>query len=236
MNIIGYTRVSTAEQADEGVSLDAQAAKIRDWCARAGHGEPSLESDQGLSGKRADNRPALQRALDAVCRGRGILVVYSLSRLCRSTRDAMDIAERLKRAGAHLVSITEAIDTTTAMGEFFFTVMAALAQLERRLIGERTKEALHHKRRNGQKLGGLSPFGYRPVDRGIRTPDGRIVIDLEPVPAEQAVIELIRELRDDGETYRLIADRLNSSATPTRTGAPWSAKVIRDICQRKECV
>ncbi len=234
MIAIGYTRVSTVEQADEGVSLDAQAAKLRDWCERNGHGVPRLESDEGISGKRADNRPALQRALDAVCRERGVLVVYSLSRLCRSTRDALDIAERLKRAGAHLVSVTEQIDTTHAMGAFFFTVMAALAELERRLIGERTREALGHKRRNGHKLGGLSPYGYRPVDTGIRAPDGRVVITLESVQNEQRVIEQIRSMRDNGRAYRAIADRLNHDGTPTRTGAQWSAKVIRDILQRKE--
>ncbi len=234
MKVIAYTRVSTAEQADEGVSLDAQAAKLREWCERNGHGAPRLESDEGISGKRADNRPALQRALDAVCRERGVLVVYSLSRLCRSTRDALDIAERLKRAGAHLVSVTEAIDTTTAMGAFFFTVMAALAELERRLIGERTRESLAHKRRSGQKLGGLSPYGFKPADTGIRAPDGRLVTMLEPAPNEQAVIERIRVMRDAGQPYRAIADRLNEDGISTRTGAAWSAKVIRDILQRKE--
>ena len=234
MKVIGYSRVSTMEQAEEGVSLDAQAARIADWCQRNGHGQPNVETDEGLSGKRADNRPGLQRALDAVCRERGVLVVYSLARLCRSTRDALDIAERLKRAGAHLVSITEQIDTTTAMGEFFFTVMAALAQLERRLIGERTKEALHHKRRKGQKLGGLAPYGYRPVKSGIRTPDGRPVINLESVPEEQHVIERIRTMREDGQPYRAIADWLNEQGAPTRTGTAWSAKVVRDILQRKE--
>jgi len=234
MIIIGYARVSTTEQADEGVSLDAQAARIAEWCQRSGHSEPRIETDAGLSGKRADNRPALQRALEAVCRQRGILVVYSLSRLCRSTRDALDIAERIKRAGAHLVSITEAIDTTTAMGAFFFTVMAALGELERRLIGERTKEALRHKRRQGQKLGGLAPYGYRAIDSGIRAPDGRPVIALEPAHDEKHVIDSIRAMRESGLPYRAIAERLNEQAAPTRTGVAWCGKVIRDILQRKE--
>lgn len=234
MKVIGYSRVSTTEQVEKGLSLDAQAARIREWCQRHGHDEPAIETDEGISGKRADNRPALQRALDAVCRERGVLVVYSLSRLCRSTRDALDIAEQLKRAGAHLVSITEQIDTTCAMGEFFFTVMAALGQLERRLIGERTSEALRHKRASGEKMGGIAPFGYRSVDSGIRTPDGRPVMQLEPLPAEQDVIERIRTMREHGQTYRAIADRLNNDGAPTRKGAAWSAKVIRDIHQRKE--
>lgn len=234
MKAIGYTRVSTTEQAEKGISLDAQAARIRDWCQRNNHDALTIESDEGISGKRADNRPALQRALDAVCEERGVLVVYSLSRLCRSTRDALDIAERLKQAGAHLASLTEAIDTTTAMGEFFFTVMAALGQLERRLAGERTSEALRHKRAKGEKMGGIAPFGFQSVDSGLRTPDGRPVMQLEPLPHEQDVIDSIQSMRDQGQTYRAIADRLNGNGTPTRKGAAWSAKVIRDILQRKE--
>jgi DNA invertase Pin-like site-specific DNA recombinase len=73
-------------------------------------------ADEGLSGKRADNRPGLQGAIAHACETHGVLVVYSLSRLARSTRDAIDIAERLAKCKADLVSITEKIDTTTSMG------------------------------------------------------------------------------------------------------------------------
>lgn len=231
MRVIGYRRVSTLDQAEEGISLDAQAARIADWCQRNGHEAPRIETDEGLSGKRADNRPALQRALEAVCRERGVLVVYSLSRLCRSTRDALDIAERIKRAGAHLVSITEQIDTTCAMGEFFFTVMAALGQLERRLIGERTSEALRHKRRNGFKTGGTTPYGYTV---GLAD-DGETKM-LLPVEDEQRIIAAIVRRNQAGDGYTALAQWLNRDCVPTRTGAPWSAKVVRGILLRTETI
>src|ERR1035438_1425365 len=100
---IGYARVSTADQADFGVSLDAQTEKIRGWSLANGYELVEVKVDRGLSGGRCDNRPALQEALKAVSRGDS-LVVYSLSRLARSTRDTLMIAEALERRGADLVS------------------------------------------------------------------------------------------------------------------------------------
>ena len=143
MNAIAYIRVSTARQALDGVSLDAQRERIEAWCKANGHRLAELHADKGLSGKRADNRPALQRALTAACKQRGhVLVVYSLSRLARSTKDAIAIAERLDKAGADLVSLSERIDTTTAAGKMIFRLFAVLAEFERDLACERTRAAL----------------------------------------------------------------------------------------------
>ena len=88
-------RVSTLDQADHGVSLEAQSNRIRDWCAENGYVLDDIKVDRGLSGGRADNRPALQEALASVRRG-DVLVVYSLSRLARSTRDTLEIADALE--------------------------------------------------------------------------------------------------------------------------------------------
>ena len=113
---IGYIRVSTAGQATDGVSIGAQTARIRAWCDANGYQLADVFTDAGISGKRADNRPGLRRALDAADKRRAALVVYSLSRLARSTRDAIGSAEELDRAGADLVSLTERIDTGSARG------------------------------------------------------------------------------------------------------------------------
>ena len=83
MKAVGYLRVSTDQQALDGVSLDAQEAKVRDYCALHGLELVGQFTDAGLSGKRADNRAGLQSAIDAVCEIRRVLVVYSLSRLAR---------------------------------------------------------------------------------------------------------------------------------------------------------
>ena len=223
MKVTGYVRVSLAKQAEEGVSLEAQEARIRAWCAAQGHELAATEVDAGLSGGRADNRPALQAALEAVCRAKGVLVVYSLSRLARSTRDALDIAERLHDAGANLVSLSESIDTTTAMGRFFFTVLAALAALERDLISERTSMAMRHIAANGGYTGGHVPFGF------WRSPgSGQVVTD----PDEQRVIAMIRRLHDGGQNAPSIARTLNGAFVPCR-GSAWHAKTVSRVIGRK---
>jgi DNA invertase Pin-like site-specific DNA recombinase len=221
MRAYGYVRVSTPGQAQEGVSLEAQTERIRWWCQAQGYELAAMEVDAGLSGGRADNRPALQKALAAVCASKGILVVYSLSRLARSTRDALDIAERLHKAGANLVSLSESIDTTTAMGRFFFTVLAALAALERDLISERTSMAMQHKRANGEYTGGEPPYGRKyHHDLGL-------VVD----PDEQRVILMIRRLHAGGQNAASIARTLNGAFVPCR-GSAWHAKSVARVLGR----
>lgn len=222
---IGYVRVSTAEQATEGVSIDAQSARIQAWAAANGYRLAALHVDAGLSGKRADNRPELQHALDEACRQKAALVVYSLSRLARSTRDTLAMAERLDRAGADLVSLSEKIDTTSAAGRMIFRLLAVLAEFERDLASERTATALAHKRQRGEKTGGRIPFGYTLAGDGV---------NLVPDVSEQETIALIRTLRDEGKTFRAIARELQARGVATKSGgATWNPKTIRAICERR---
>ena len=204
----GYARVSTATQAEEGVSLDAQQARIAAWCLANGVDLGAVHVDAGISGKRADNRPALQLALDAVCAEGGVLVVYSLSRLARSTRDTLAIADRLEKAGANLVSLSEKIDTTSAAGKMVFRMMAVLAEFERDLISERTKEALSYKKSKGERIGQI-PFGKRLGSNGIT---------LEDSPAEQEAIAIVRQLRAEGLSIRKIAAEMNARGVSTKKG------------------
>ncbi len=148
-NAIDYVRVSTAGQAADGVSLEAQRARITAAAAAAGLELVAIHADEGLSGKRADNRPGLVAALEAACRAKAVLVVYSLSRMSRSVTDTLAIVGRLDKAGAGFVSLTESIDTTTAAGRMMVTMLAAFAAFERELTAERTATALHHKRSRG---------------------------------------------------------------------------------------
>ena len=219
---VGYVRVSTEEQATEGVSLDAQRSKIEGWCRLNDFELLDIQADEGLSAKRADNRPGLQSALSRVCRDKAALVILKLDRMIRSTRDAIDIAERLRRAGADLVSLSERIDTTSPMGEFFYVLMAAMAQLERRQIGERTRIALAHIRSQGKRIGRFVEFGYRLGSNG----------QLFPEPREQEAICLMREWRSDGRTFAKIAESLVERGYFGRRGQPLSAKVIRSILRR----
>lgn len=219
----GYIRVSTAGQADDGVSLDAQRERIAAWCLVNGFDLAAVHVDAGISGKRSDNRPALQAALDDVCKANGVLVVYSLSRLARSTKDTLAIADRLERAGADLASLSEKIDTTSAAGKMVFRMLAVLAEFERDLVSERTVCAMAHKRSKGERVGNL-PYGFDLADDGVR-----LVANAD----EQRVLALIAQLRNDGYTLRAIADELTRRGIPTKGNkAAWTHSSIQRLTQR----
>jgi len=215
---IGYVRVSTHDQADNGVSLDAQEAKIRAWAELVDAEGVEIFRDEGISGKRSDNRPGLLAALEAIGAG-DALVVHSLSRLSRSTRDTIDLAEALSEKGADLVSLSEKIDTTTAAGKMVFRILAVLAEFERDQISDRVKFTLAHKRAKGEKTGGDVPFGF--WSRGGR---------LYPHPGEQKTVGLIRELADGGMSLRAICRELEAKGVARRRGAKsWHLQTVSNI-------
>jgi len=218
---IGYVRVSTEDQANGGVSLDAQRAKVEAWADLNGYELVDIHTDAGISGKRADNRPGLQDALKDIGKGEA-LVVYSLSRLARSTRDTLDIADQLDKRGADLVSISEKIDTTTAAGKMVFRMLAVLNEFERDQVSERTRTALQYKRSRGEKTGGDVPYGYDLVD-------GRLVKNRR----EQKAIRLIGELRAKGYSLRAIGKELEAKGYRTKRGkATWNPKTVSTILKR----
>ena len=216
---IGYIRVSTEQQADEGVSLAAQRAKITAWCALNDYELIAIYEDAGISGKTVSKRPQLQAALSEMKKGMA-LVVYSLSRLARSTKNCIEIADELKATGSDLVSLTEKIDTSSAMGEFFFTLIAALGQMERKVIGERTKAALAHKKANGEKYAPV-PFGYAEVNKR-----------LEVVKHEADLVAEIFSKRASGETLQSIALALNEKGVIGKQGGKWYASSVSCILKR----
>ena len=224
MKAIGYARVSTEGQAVDGVSLEAQQARIRAWCEANGYTLIGLHVDAGLSGCRADNRPALQASITEACKHRAALVVYSLSRLARSTKDAIAISERLAKSGADLVSLSERIDTTTAAGKMVFRMLAVLAEFERDQIAERTKGALAHMRQQGKRIGKI-PYGYDLAEDGT---------SLIPNPQEQEGLKLIERLRASGLGRRRIAALLTAKRIQTKTGANWSPQAVGRILRRTE--
>jgi len=223
MKAIGYIRVSTEGQATEGVSLDAQKAKIQAWAMLAGFELVAVHVDAGLSGGRADNRPALQSALADAVKHKAALVVYSLSRLARSTKDAIAISERLDKAGADLVSLSEKIDTTSAAGKMIFRMLAVLAEFERDQISERTSAAMQHMRTKGMRVGAV-PFGYDLAADGVT---------LKPNAGELAAITVMQSLRIEGKSLRKICVELENRGIKSKTGKPWTAEVIRGILNRK---
>ncbi|MBM4327965.1 MAG: recombinase family protein [Deltaproteobacteria bacterium] len=203
---IGYIRVSSQEQAREGISLEMQAAKVRVYCELNDLTLVEIIEDAGISAKSIKGRPGIQSILEMVnARQIDAVVVFKLDRLARNTVECLRMAEVMDKTGVALHSITEKLDTQSALGRFFFTLTASLAEMERNLIAERTAAALAQKRANGEKTGGLCPYGFRSVN-------GK----LEPDPAEQGVIHRMRGLRAQGVSYRGIADKLTEEGTMTR--------------------
>jgi len=221
--VIGYLRVSTSGQADDGVSLDAQRARVEAYCLANDLDLNAVFVDAGLSGKRADNRPELQKALDMACRDGAVLVVYSLSRLARSTRDTLAIGERLDEAGADLVSLSEKIDTTSAAGKMVFRMLAVLAEFERDQICERTKSAMNYKRSKGERTGTV-PYGFDLACDGINLVENQ---------KEQAALKIIDELHAAGMSLRAIAAELNARKITTKNGGEsWPHTTVQRIVKR----
>lgn len=220
---VGYVRVSTERQVQEGVSLAAQASRIRAWAQANGFELVALQEDAGISGGKADNRPGLQEAIAKACKHKAALVVYSLSRLARSTKDAISISERLEKGGADLVSLSERIDTTTASGKMVFRMLAVLAEFERDQVSERTKAALAHKKALHRRAGNI-PYGY------ALGPDGDSLV---PVQKEQDTIRLMRRLRSRGLSFRQLAAELERRGVPTKKGrGRWHFQIVRDVLRR----
>ena len=217
---IGYIRVSTQGQADEGVSLEAQRAKIAAWCALNDAELVAVFEDAGISGSSMNGREGLHAAMKATGKGMA-LVTYSISRLARSTKDLLHIAETIRARKAALVSVTEQIDTASAMGEFFFTLMGAIATLERKVTGERTKMALAHKRDKGEVYA-ATPFGFDAIE-------GRLV----EVKREAKIVAEILRARDAGASFAEIAATLNSRGIEGKRGGRWYASTVRYLINRQ---
>jgi len=220
----GYCRVSTEEQAREGISLDAQEEKIRTYAQLKDLDLIEIIRDEGFSGKDL-HRPGLQRLFDLIQGAETeALIVYKLDRLTRNTSDLLHLVEDIfKKGNTRFFSITEEIDTESAMGKFFLTIMGAMAQMERELISERTSTALQYKKAQGQSLGKI-PFGYSRID-------GKLV----PDNTEKNIIHRIKRWRKNGLTYDKIAKLLNEKGIkPKYQNSLWHAGTVHYILNKKK--
>jgi site-specific DNA recombinase len=222
MKTVGYVRVSTDKQADHGVSLEAQADKIRAMAVVHGAQLIDILVDGGESAKSL-NRPAMTRLLALVDAGEiEAVIIAKLDRLTRSVKDLCTLLERFSKRGVTLISVAESLDTGSAAGRLVLNIMTAVSQWEREAIGERTRDAMRHKRSHGERVGNIE-FGYR---LGV---DGK---HLEPDPAEQSVLEEIRSMRQEGKTLRGIAAVLNHHGHRTRRGSSWRLALVARITSR----
>jgi len=213
---IAYLRVSTDKQADRGVSLEAQRAKVAAYAELYDLEIVDVVVDAGVSAKTLD-RPGLGRALAMLKSGKAdALLVVKLDRLTRSVRDLGALVETYFASGkAALLSVGEQIDTRSAAGRLVLNVLASVSQWEREAIGERTSAAMQHMAAEGSYTGGEAPYGFAVVA-------GK----LEPVEAEQAVLAEARKLRAAGLSLRAVAAELDRAGLRARTGRVFAATQI----------
>lgn len=201
--MLGYARVSTADQQEHGISLEAQHAAIEAEAARQGWCLVGIHQDV-LSAKSTNGRHGLAAALAAIEAGQADgLIVTRLDRLSRSIVDFAQLMERARQGGWSLVLMDLAVDTATPLGELVAHIMASLAQFERKQIGARTKEALAYKKSQGVRLG-------------------------RPRLLTSETARWVRTLRRRGLSLVAIAERLNGDgvATPA-SGKQWHATTVR---------
>ena len=202
MKAIGYIRVSTQEQAQSGLGLEAQAVAIREEATRRGW-DLEIIADEGESGSKID-RPGLLIAKDALARGEAqALIVAKQDRLMRSSLGWAQIVSQSKDQKWSLICLDINLDTASPMGECMGSILAAVAQFELESIRKRTKDALAVKKAQGYRLG-------RPAT----------------MPDETRA--RINALRNSGVTLQGVADTLNTEGIPTaRGGSKWYASTVQ---------
>ena len=208
MQVLGYVRVSGSEQALSGAGLEAQRQAIAAECERRGWRLVEVVEDAGWSARDL-RRPGIKAALDALEAGEAqALVVAKLDRLSRSLLDFAGVMAKAQRQGWGVIALDVQVDTSTASGEAMANMLATFAQFERRLIGQRTKEALEIKKASGVRLG-------------------------RPPLVPRSVVRRIQRQRARGETFRAIADSLNRDKVPTAQGGMrWYAATVRHVLLR----
>lgn len=221
--VIGYVRVSTAEQVD-GFGLDVQENAIRSHCRVHGLRLVSIERDEGESGSNGlDDRVGLARALARLDAGEAsALLVYRLDRLARNTLLQETISSRLAAAGCRLVSTTEGeLDEDDPTRQLIRVILGGMAQYERAVIRGRLLAGKAAKQAQGGYVGGQPAYGTAAK--------GKALVARED---EQGIVEAVVRLRGQGQSYREIGAYLEAEGFRPRRGATWHAKVVRSIALR----
>ncbi len=207
--VLGYVRVSTADQAEHGAGLPAQHAAIAAAAAARGWTLAEVIPDNGTSGSVAPSeREGLARALAILDDGQAdVLIAAKVDRVSRSVLDFAELVARSDRNGWELITLDVPLDVSTPYGKLMRTMLAAFAELERDLIAMRTREALAVRRSQGVILG-------------------------RPVSISAEVADRIVALRESGSTWKQVADALNEAGVPTARGGQWRGSTVRDVHAR----
>lgn len=220
---IGYVRVSTEEQADSGLGLEAQRSAIRSAAERMGLDIAEWFADEGVSGKSIDGRFGLLDAIEAVKRG-SVLIVARRDRLARDSMLACWIEKEVAKRQGRIVSVAgEGTDNDDPTSVLMRRIVDAFSEYERLLIGARTKAALRVKARRGERVGRHAAYGYRLDESGHQVENEH----------EREGIELMLRLRAGGLGLHRMASELERRGFTGRSGQRLSVSTIHAILRRE---
>jgi DNA invertase Pin-like site-specific DNA recombinase len=220
MKALAYVRVSTDEQAREGISLENQESRVRAFCQAKDWELIEVLTDEGYSASSLD-RPGMQELI-LWCQKRevDVVVIYKLDRLTRSVRDLGYLVQDVfGKYGVAFSSIQDNFDTTTANGKLILNILGSVAQWERDIVVERTRDVMAHKRLS-LKLIGAIPMGF-DLDE-----DGETLL---PKEGELEVVRQIMLMREAGASYRAIVEHLNGNGISAKQGGKWYVKTVRGV-------
>ena len=223
MSAVAYLRVSTQDQANSGLGLEAQETAIIAAAARLGLPLTATYTDAGVSGGLAlESRPALLEAVDALKAG-DVLLVAKRDRLGRDVLNVAMIERLVERRGARVYSAAgEGTDDDGPTGRLMRQIIDAFAEYERALIRARTRAAMQAAKRRGQRVGRV-PFGMRLAADGIH---------LEPDPDERTLLQQMHDWRRHGYALVTIADTLNARGLRNRHGRMWQRSFVGQLLER----
>lgn len=225
---IGYARVSTIQQVKEGVSIDAQTSQIESYCTFRQLELDRVITDCGVSGGiPMEDRDGGSELLESLRSGEyDDVIIVKLDRAFRNVLDCLKVVQEWQALGVnvHIQDIGgQSVDTSSAYGMFFLTVLAALAEMERKLVSERTRTGLWMKKQKREYCGGGIPYGFQLDDNGKT---------LIPDPEERGIMEYALELREDEEmSYRSIAEVLHQEGYRSRSGGKFHAQSIKRMLE-----
>lgn len=226
MLVLGYVRVSTDEQAENGNSLIEQPERIAAYCKAMGWSDPLFFIDDGYSAKNM-NRPELTKILERVKSepDGGVVITTKLDRLSRKLFDILSLNEYFNKYNFNYVSATEGFDTSTPAGRLVLQMLGMVAEFERERISERVKDNMLSLARNSDKIITRPCFGYDVVD-------GQLVINIE----ESLIIKKAASDLLSGKSSRSIRRFWNANGIKTKEGNEWQDKPFRELFQRETLI